>query len=391
MNKKNAVYFQSGGPTSVINSSFYGVIKEVYKHKNKISKLFISKYGVKGLIKNDLLEINKPLKEYKDLLRKNGAACGSARLLLKENDQNFLSIIETINKNNIGYVFVNGGNDSMDTANKLIKYFKNNNIDCKVVGIPKSVDNDLCITDHVPGYPSTCKYIYEVTKGVYQDVNSYDEPRINIIEVLCRDSGWLVAATGLASLCDMGPDLIYLPEVSFDTKQFLKDVKKLYEEKGNIIIGVAESLKDKQGKFVAPVIEKDVFGHEYFGSIGEYLCNLIKEKYGYRTRRLSLGIIERDMALLNSKVDTKEAIMCGSNAVKYALNGIEGMVVMKRISNNPYKIKFEICDFDKVANDVKFFPTKWINKTKNNITKEYIEYAKPFVDLEETKVRKDIL
>lgn len=388
---KNAVYFQSGGPTTVINSSFYGVIKEIYKHKDKIKNLYVSKFGVKGLINNDLVLINKPLESYKELLRKNGAICGTARVLLDENDESFNKIVENIKKNNIGYIFVNGGNDSMDTANKIKNYLKKINYECVVVGIPKSVDNDLANTDFVPGYPSTCKYINEVVKGVYQDAASYDEKRVNIIQVLCRNSGWLVASTKLADLCDMGPDLIYLPEVPFNIDEFLKDVKTLHDKQGNVLVCVAESLVDKNGKFIAPVVDKDPFGHEYFGSIGEHLSNLIKVKLGYKSRCLQLGIIERDIAPLNSSLDTKIAIQCGVQAVKNALKKVNGMVTIVRDNSDPYKYHLSVSDFENVANEEKMFPIKWINKKGNNITQGYIDYAKPFIDFEKTKVKKDIL
>jgi len=388
---KNAVYFQSGGPTSVINSSFYGVIKGCFENKDKIDKLFGSRFGVKGLIKNDLIEINKPLEHYQELTKKNGAILGTARLKLKENDDRFEDILNTVKINNIGYIFCNGGNDSMDTGNKLNKLFKERNIDCKVIGIPKTMDNDLVEIDHAPGFGSACKFVCEVVKGLYQDINSYDETRINVVEVLCRDSGWVAACAKGAAFSNMAPDFIYVPEVPFSIEKFLDDVKKAHEIKDNLLIVVAKTIVDKDGKLIAPILKKDAFGHEYLGNVSDYLVEQIGSKLNLNARASILDLFIRDLVPLNSKVDVEEAKMCGEKAVEFILENKTGMVTIIRDSSSPYKVHYSLAPLDVVANGVKYFDKAWINEEGNNINDSYLDYIKPFLDLEDTQISKDLL
>ena len=390
---KNAVYFQSGGPTAVINSSFYGVIKGWYelKETNKdLGILYGSLYGVNGLINNNLVEINKPLEEYNELTKLNGAILGTARkrINIEEDDEIFQKIINTLLSHDIKYVLVNGGNDSMDTAWKLNQYFLNHNIDCVVVGIPKTIDNDLVLTDHCPGFGSNAKFIVRTLLEIFLDINSYEKGRVTIVEIMGRDTGWLCASSICCKIFNAAPDLIYVPEAPFKITSFLSDVKRIYEEKGKVLVCVSEALKDKSGNYVSINSHLDSFGHVQFGSVSKFLIDLVNSNLNYNTRNIELSLTQRSASHLISKLDQKEAIEVGYQALKYAIDNQRGMVAVIRDSNNPYQSHMELVPLEKVKNEVKFLPKQYLTKSLNYIDDSFIDYVRPFIDEEEIKIEK---
>lgn len=384
---KNALYFQSGGPTSVINSSFFGVIKAC-EASPLISNLYGARYGLEGLLNQDLVKIDKPSSYYKELTTLPGAILGSARLLLPTSfeEEAYKKALDCVKKYSIGYIFVNGGNDSMDTADKLNRYFKSINFDCLVVGIPKTIDNDLLNMDHAPGYGSCVKFITRTLMELSLDINAYKKGRVTIIETMGRDTGWLAASASLASEFNLGPDLIYVPEIPFDKEKFYEDVLRIYKEKGRVIVVVAEALKDKNGNYVAADNNLDSFGHVQLGAISKLLADQVKKDLGINTRNVELSLVQRCASHISSSVDVEEAILVGEHAVKFALEGKDGVVTIQRVSSSPYKVEYVLGDLMKVANGIKYLPRKYINEEGNGVSKEFLDYARPFIDEEDIKV-----
>ena len=342
----NAIYGQSGGPTSVINASAYGLIKEAKKHPDKIGKIFAMHYGIEGLLNEDIIDVSSfKEKELKALLTTPGAAFGSNRYKLNDeisDKAKFDKIIEIFNKYNIHYFFYNGGNDSMETILKISRYAKKVNYELYAIGIPKTIDNDLEMLDHTPGYPSAAKYIANSVSSIYFDDASYKKGRVNIVEIMGRDTGWLTASSKLAELNGAKVDLIYVPEVSFDTETFLNKVKEIYEKKGHCLVCLSEGIRDKNDKLIGVNQEmKDVFGHTQLGGVSVYLSTLVHQKLGFKTRYIELSLLQRANSLIPSEVDIKEAIKAGSFALKSALYGKTQKVVTinRTYKNNSYKAK----------------------------------------------------
>ena len=381
--KANAAYGQSGGPTSVINSSLYGVIKQCQIEEN-IETLFIMHNGIKGLIDDDLKDVSQIEESEIELLPYTPSAiCGSVRYKLKkhtEDTTDYEKILINLKKHNIRYIFLNGGNDSMDTTHKLSEFLKENDYECKVIGIPKTIDNDLEGTDHTPGYASAAKFIATSIKSISYDNDCYPKGRVNIVEIMGRDTGWLTAASSLASLSNNGPDLVYIPELPFNIDSFLQDVKEIYENKKRCLVAVSEGIKDKNGNFIMDEGEKDAFNHVQLGGVARTLANLVETHLKYPTRAIELSLLQRCFAPIISSTDRTEAINCGKAAVKYALEGIdEVMIVMKR-EDNPYKITYETHSLANVANAIKYLPRSMMNEKGNNVTQEFINYIIPLCE-----------
>ena len=385
---KNAIYFQSGGPTAVINASFYGVIKGFIKNQDKIGKLYGSRYGIEGIINDDLVEIEKDISLYDEIKELNGAILGSARFKLKGlDDPKYEQILKTFKKYDIGYVFVNGGNDSMDTADKLNKYFASIGYECYVMGVPKTIDNDLINTDHCPGFGSAAKYVVRSVMEVALDLKSYSKGRVTIMEIMGRDAGWLGATSALANLYDLGPDLIYLPEVAFDMKNFLDDVKRIYEKQGYVYVCVSEALKNDKGEYVTASGVLDSFGHQQLGSVSRFLEDVINQQLHIKTRSIELSLLQRAACHIQSKVDQEEAIGVGENAVDFAVKHEVGMVSIVRDSDKPYKSSYKLTPLKEVANAIKKVPLDFINEEGNGVTQKLIDYVLPFIDEEEIGIK----
>lgn len=368
----NLMYFQSGGPTSVINSSLFGVI-DSFQNSNKIDKLYASKFGLSGLINNDYFEIKKN-KNYKSIIKNSGAILGSARIKLSEdfNDKIYDAILKNTLNLDLDYLLFNGGNDSMETATKLNNFFKVKNIKTRVIGIPKTIDNDLYGVDHCPGYASAAKYIVETIEDITLDLDSYKKGRVTIVEVMGREAGWLALSSSLAKK-DLGPDLIYIPEITFDIDEFLKDIKRVYSKKNRVLVVVSEALKDKEGKHIcASKAQNDGFDHFQLGSVSKILCDIIEEKLHYPTRGIEFNLMQRCSTSHISKVDQKEAYELGKEAVKLALNNESGFMVGLIKENNEYKIGKIPCE--KAQNYIRYVPRNYMNKAGNFVSKEGKEY-----------------
>ena len=383
--KINIIYGQSGGPTSVINSSAYGLIKEAKKHQDKIDKIYAMHFGIEGLLNEDIIDLTSLQDdELKKLLTTPGAAFGSNRYKLNDeisDKEKYDKIISIFDKYNIHYFFYNGGNDSMETILKISNYAKKIGYKLNSIGIPKTIDNDLCEMDHSPGYPSALRYIANSVSQIYYDDKSYLSGRVNIVEIMGRNAGWLTAGTKLAELNGAKVDLIYVPEVPFSLEDFLNKVIEIYNKKRHCLVCISEGIRNKHGKLIGTLKEEeDAFGHAQLGGVSVYLAHLISEKLKIKTRYFELSLLQRSNSIIPSCVDIKEAMVVGKKALLMALKEENTkLVAIKRISSSPYKVRYVSLDIDKVANKERTLPLKYINKEGNNITDEFLEYATPLI------------
>ena len=377
---------QSGGPTSVINASAYGVIRTALDNPN-ITAVYGAEHGIKGVLNDRLFDMSQEDPAELELLKFTpSSALGSCRYKMKDpdvDDTDYKRILEVFKKHDVRYFFYNGGNDSMDTCNKISKYMQRVGYDCRVMGVPKTIDNDLFGTDHCPGYASAAKYIATSCMEVYQDARVYDTGMICIIEIMGRHAGWLTAAAGLATEFGAGPDLIYVPEVDFDMDQFLADVERVYHERGNCMVAVSEGIHYADGSFVseAKTSTTDGFGHAQLGGLAALLAAKVKEKTGAKVRGIELSLLQRCGAHLASKTDIEESFMAGKAAVENAVNGItDKMVAFERCDENGhYVCKTKLLDLTDVANTEKKLPLAWINDAHNGVTHDFIDYALPLI------------
>jgi 6-phosphofructokinase 1 len=383
--KGACVILQSGGPTCVINASLYGVIKQAQQEEN-ITNVYGSLNGIEGLINDNLIDLDLEVSEEIEYLKTTPSAIlGSSRYKLPKsfNDETYGKIFNVFKKHNIRYFFLIGGNDSMDTANKMAQYFADSDYECNIMGVPKTVDNDLIVTDHTPGYGSAIKYVANVCSEIAIDVECYKTGKVTIIEIMGRDAGWLTAGSKLASLTGHGPDLIYVPEVRFDVEDFLSKVKEIYDRKHNAIVCISEGIRDENGNYILNTLGKettsDTFGHAYLGGVAAALANEVSKRLNLPTRGIELNTPQRCASHIASLTDINEAIYCGKEAVKRAVLGLTGhMIIMNRVSSNPYEISFESKDLHEIANQVKYFPVEWV-KGDCDITDDFINYALPLI------------
>ena len=383
------VYIQSGGPTSVINTSLYGAIKEAKRHPDLIGHIYGSQHGVEGLIDDDLIDLGLEDDEQIELLLQTpGSILGTTRKKLPKDihSEEYMKIIATIKKYDIGYVFINGGNDSMDTCNKLAKLVKELGIeDVKVIGVPKTIDNDLACTDHSLGFPSAAKFVMNSVNAFAMDANCFKKGKVHIVEIMGRDAGWLTASVDLLPE-QTRPHLIYLPEMKFDLEQFLVDVQRIYKEKGFALVAISEGLQFERDMTNVRV---DGFGHAQLGGAAAELCRIVENRLNVGTRAVEFSIIQRAFPQYVSLVDRKEAIETGKRAVLAALKGRTGkMVIFERVSQNPYKIKYKLAPLSKVANAVSHVkPEMIIDNTR--MSDSFRDYLRPLVQGEVKLIYKD--
>ena len=393
--KGACIFGQSGGPSSVINASAYGVIKTALDSEY-ITKVYGANHGIKGVLEDRLLIMDEEdPKELERLLYTPSSALGSCRYKIADpdvDDTDYKRILEIFQKYDVRYFFYNGGNDSMDTCNKISKYMAKVGYDCRVIGVPKTIDNDLFGTDHCPGFASAAKYIATSIMEVYRDCHVYDTGMITIIECMGRHAGWLTAAAELANLSGEGPDFIYVPEVDFDMDQFLADVTARYEQNKNCMVAVSEGIHYADGSFVseAKTSATDGFGHAQLGGLAAHLAAVVKEKTGAKVRGIELSLLQRCAAHCASGTDIQESFASGKAAVEAALAGeTDKMVGFVCTRENGYHCETKLFELSKVANFEQKLPLEWINDAHNGVTKEFVDYCLPLIQGETPMVKEN--
>lgn len=386
---KNVIVGQSGGPTAVINGSLYGVVSESLKKSDDIEIVYGMINGIEGFLHGEVMEMNSLVStgELELLKTTPGAYLGSCRFKLPEDlsDPVYPALFKKFNSKNIGYFFYIGGNDSMDTVSKLSRYAESVQSDIRIIGIPKTIDNDLVETDHTPGFASAAKYVATTVREIAIDASVYDNKKsVTIVEIMGRHAGWLTAASALARKFEGdNPVLIYLPEVAFNQEDFIEKVKHSLETTTNLIVCVSEGIHDGNGTFIceyASDVGVDTFGHKMLTGSGKYLENLVKEKVGVKVRSVELNVSQRCSSSCLSKTDLDEAVAGGAFGVNSALAGETGkMISFKRVSSNPYVMECTTADVTAICNKEKGVPIDWITENGSDISDEFINYASPLI------------
>ena len=377
---------QSGGPTAVINASALGVIKTAL-NTPCITQVLGAAHGIKGILADQLYDMGQEDPNELELLKYTpSSALGSCRYKLADPDvdeTDYKKILEVFQKHNVRYFFYNGGNDSMDTCNKISKYMQKVGYKCRIMGVPKTIDNDLNGTDHCPGFPSAAKYIATSCAEVWQDAHVYDTGMVTVIEIMGRHAGWLAGSAALASLTGCGPDLIYLPETDFDMEQFVRDVTDIYNKTGKCMVAVSEGIHYSDGTFVseAKTSSTDGFGHAQLGGLAVRLADVIKQKTGAKVRGIELSLLQRCGAHLASQTDIDEAYLAGQTAVEQAVQGVTDKMVAFACTREDGKYVCEpvLQPLDIVANFEKKVPREWINAAGNGVEKPFVDYVLPLV------------
>ena len=397
--KKNAVVGQSGGPTAVINASLYGTVYEALNREDEIGTVYGMINGIEGFLNDQVMDM-APLEESKELklIRTTpGSYLGSCRYKLPEdlNDPVYPQLFARFEAYNIGYFFYIGGNDSMDTVSKLSRYAEKISSDIRVIGIPKTIDNDLVETDHTPGFGSAAKYVASTVREIAIDASVYDNKKsVTIVEIMGRHAGWLTAASALARKFEHdNPVLIYLPETDFDQDAFIEKVRTSLETTPNLVVCISEGIHDNTGTFICEYsndVGTDTFGHKMLTGSGKYLENLVKERLGVKVRSVELNVCQRCSSSMLSKTDQKEAIASGAYGVKAALNGASGkMVAFERLDRDDYQIDYVLKDVNVICNQEKCVPVTWITADGSDVTEDFIRYARPLIQGEVTVPTED--
>lgn len=385
----NLLVAQSGGPTAAINATLVGVLQGV-RASGKIDTVFGAKNGIEGAIKGELIELNDIVRDIKamdTLTYTPSSALGTCRYKMKDwrkDDEPYKKIIETFYQHDIKYFIYIGGNDSMDTVDKLAEYCKLNNHDIIIMGAPKTVDNDLNLTDHSPGFGSAAKYIATTISELSCDIGAFDIPAVTIVEIMGRNAGWLTAAAALSRINgNAGADLIYLCEKPFDNNKFIQDVKEKLSQKSGILVAVSEGIKDENGTYVSDQTSSgavDNFGHKYIAGAARALEQFVRQEIGCKVRSIELNLMQRSAAHIASETDIIESLMLGQKALSCALNHETGkMSAIKRLSDEPYRVEFISVPVNEVANHEKTVPLNWITPDGHDVTEELISYMKPLI------------
>jgi 6-phosphofructokinase 1 len=380
----NCLIGQSGGPTAVINASVAGAVSEALNNEC-IEEIYGCLNGVLGILNEDIIDLAAESQQtIRALSYTPGAALGTCRYKVKK-QQDFERILEVFKAHNIRYFFYAGGNDSQDTADKISKLAQEQGWDMRVIGIPKTIDNDLPITDHCPGYGSVVKHICTTVREMSCDHESMGQhDLVSILEVMGRSAGWIAAGASLAKRRDRPhdpPHLIYLPEVAFTTEKFIEDVRRVLKREKFCMIVVGEGLVDPDGNYVSTASgATDAFGHAQLGGAGEYLRGLVEANLGIKARSAKLGIAQRAAAHTASKADVDEAFLAGSAAVKAAVSGVtDKMITLLRGETDHYECETGLADLSEVANGVKMLPPEWINEDGTSMNHQYVRYASPLI------------
>ena len=387
--KKNVIVGQSGGPTAVINASLYGVVYEALMQKEQIGTVYGMINGIEGFLADTIMDMNSVEQSGELELIKTtpGSFLGSCRYKLPEDlkDDVYPLLFKKFEEYSIGYFFYIGGNDSMDTVSKLSRYAAISGSEICFIGIPKTIDNDLVLTDHTPGFGSAAKYVASTVREIAIDASVYDNKKsVTIVEIMGRHAGWLTAASVLARKFENdNPVLIYLPESAFNTDTFIEDVKKALEHTSNLFVCVSEGLHDGNGTFICELasdVGVDTFGHKMLTGSGKYLENLVKEKLGVRVRSIELNVNQRCSSSMISATDQEEAIQAGISGVHFALDGITGkMIAFHRTEGADYSINYVPEDVNLICNQEKTVPPEWITGNGSDIGQAFIDYALPLI------------
>lgn len=397
MNQSNCMVAQSGGPTAAINASLAGVIDGVMR-SGKYATCYGSINGILGILNENYLNLTEMIDDKEKLERLKVTPAmylGSCRHKLpnyKDDDSPYVFIFNQFAKLNIKAFFYIGGNDSMDTVLKLSDYAAKINSDIRIIGIPKTIDNDLCVIDHTPGFGSAAKYIASTMLEVAHDTFIYAVKSVTIVEIMGRDAGWLTASSALArNEYNTAPHLIYLPEVAFDKEQFLNDIREKLKTLNNVIVAVSEGIRDENGDYItASKAVADQFGHQQLSGAGKALEFLVKENIGVKVRSVEVNVLQRCAAHMASATDLNESFTLGNKAVSLAGEGITAsMVTLERVSNTPYEVRYDHAPIAGIANEAKSIPCEWINETGNDITPALYEYLKPLIQGEVSISYKD--
>ena len=385
--KKNVIAGQSGGPTAVINASLYGIIKEGMAH-GEIGRIYGMINGIEGFLSGCYMDLTGELTEEElELLKLTPAAyLGSCRYKLPEDLSSpvYPLLFEKLRDLEIGYFFYIGGNDSMDTVSKLSRYGAQCRSDIRFIGIPKTIDNDLILTDHTPGYGSAAKYVAATVREIGLDSSIYQPKSVTIVELMGRHAGWLTAASALARKFDGdNPLLIYLPETDFGFEQFASDLENAFTKTSSVLICISEGISDAQGKFIceyADTARLDTFGHKMLTGSGKVLENYVRSRFGVKVRSIELNVNQRCSGMIASAEDVEESVRAGAEGVKAALEGFTGkMIAFRRIGNSPYTLEYAAVSADDVCNREKPFPAEWICKSGTDVTEDFLEYALPLI------------
>lgn len=384
----NLLVGQSGGPTAVINGSLYGVVSEGLANP-EIDNVIGMVNGIEGFLADHTIDM-APLKENGELERIRttpGSYLGSCRYKLPENlsDPVYPELFQKFTEKEISYFFYIGGNDSMDTVSKLSRYAATVGSDIRIIGVPKTIDNDLVLTDHTPGYGSAAKYVASTVREIAIDASVYDnKPSVTIVEIMGRHAGWLTAASALSRKYEGdNPILIYLPEADFDQEDFIRRIEDAFQTKNSLIVCVSEGIHDKDGKFICEytgAAGTDTFGHKMLTGCGKYLENLVRERLGVKVRSVELNLCQRCSIFSQSLTDAREAALAGSSAVEAALKGESGkMVSFVRTSDEPYELVCGLEDVNKICNQEKKVPLEWITRDGTDVSEEFLTYARPLI------------
>lgn len=381
---KNLLVGQSGGPTAVINASLAGVI-DYALNSGAVDTIYGMINGIEGLFEENIMNLSEVFGKKRHRINRlkftPAMYLGSCRFKLSNSDEEFEKIVKILKKYQIAYFVYIGGNDSMDTVKKLSDYVKKQNLDIKVVGVPKTIDNDLNGIDHSPGFGSAARFVATAVKNIAYDTSIYSIKSVHIIEAMGRNAGWLAASSVLArdGNVSAAPHLIYLPELVFDIDKFVNDIKEKLETMNTVIVVVSEGVRDKEGNFIgAKSANSDQFGHNILSGAAAYLKTVVESRVGCKVRALELSVLQRSFGNLSALTDVNEAFNLGMVAVKSALKGETGVfATLRRTSDVPYEITYGTEDVSVIANTEKFVPREWINEAGNDVTDEMISYLKP--------------
>ena len=385
--KGNAIVGQSGGPTAAINATLSGVIRGALAHSDIIGKIYGMKNGIEGFLEERIVDLSSVCSDEHSLATLEltpAAALGSCRKKLKsveEDGKTYDRLLSLFKKYDIRYFFYIGGNDSMDTVLKLSRFMADHEYEMRVIGVPKTVDNDLAATDHTPGFGSAAKYVATTIKEIRRDVNVYNLKAVTIVEIMGRDAGWLTAASALPSITSDGPDLIYLPEVTFDPEKFIDDVKAAMEKNPAVLVAISEGIKLSDGEYVgASAHAVDAFGHKALSGAGKVLENLVKSRIGCKARSIELNLPQRCAAHIASLTDIEESVGVGKAAVDCAISGKTAqMMTINRKDKAEYSIYYDSADISGIANAVRSVPLNFVNDTQNGVTEDCISYLLPLI------------